>query len=121
MLFGEELLQFANFGRSFTSVFRIMLGDFDWDSMAVVGRMEAGLWFWTFMLLVNLIMLNMLLAIIMDVYTQVKGGIGDEAQTVFRQVIDMFARAREEQAKRQLPLSQILQVLDPTTLDVADD
>ena len=30
----------------------------------------------------NLIMLNMLLAIIMDVYTEVKGGIGSDAETL---------------------------------------
>merc|ERR1712003_584610 len=66
-------------------------------------------------------MLNMLLAIIMDVYTQVKGGIGDRAQTVSSQVFDMLRRFREEQSGHQFSLEHILTVLDPTTLDAADD
>merc|ERR1740130_2141465 len=50
----------------------IMIGDFDFAELGAEHPLTAVLWFWTYMILVALIMLNMLLAIIMDVYTEVK-------------------------------------------------
>jgi len=49
-----------------------MFGTFDWQSMRVVGRVEAGIWFWMFMLLVSLILLNMFMAIVLDAYEHVR-------------------------------------------------
>merc|ERR1719158_1398908 len=72
ILWGQEQDDFTNFGRASNAVFRIMLGDYDWDELTRVGRQQAGLWFWAFTWLVNLIMLNMLLAIVMDVYAKAK-------------------------------------------------
>merc|ERR1719453_1524741 len=92
ILFGEELVDFANFGRSTNAVFRLMLGDFDWEALYHVGRPHASLWFWSFTWLVNLIMLNMLLAIIMDIYTDVKGNIGHSAETMLSQAIEIIQR-----------------------------
>merc|ERR1719230_1036419 len=45
ILFGQELNEFANLGRALNTVFRCLLGDFDWDEMNDVGRLEAGIWF----------------------------------------------------------------------------
>merc|ERR1719230_1772918 len=49
-----------------------MIGDFDFQELSAENPLTAVLWFWSYMILVALIMLNMLLAIIMDVYTEVK-------------------------------------------------
>merc|ERR1719321_850565 len=49
-----------------------MMGDFDWDELSRQHRGSAFFWFCSYMVLVYLIMLNMLLAIVMDVYTGVK-------------------------------------------------
>merc|ERR1719487_1514337 len=93
ILFGQELFEYANFGRSLNTCWRILLGDFDWERMNDVGRLEAGIWFWTFTILVLQVMLNMLLAVIMDVYTEVKSSIG-EAETLLSQSIEIFERFR---------------------------
>jgi hypothetical protein len=114
------MLEFANFGRSMTTIFRILLGDFSWDSMNRIGRMQANVWFWTFMWLVNLTMLNMLLAIIMDVYTEVKGSIGSNAETLWSQTQEIFHRWRAIKTGREVSLSSTLEVLDPTHLDEQD-
>merc|ERR1711970_1534161 len=66
-LFGEELEDFAHIDRAANSCWRLLLGDFDWDSFRKVGRMEASIYFVSFSILVMQIMMNMLLAVIMDV------------------------------------------------------
>jgi hypothetical protein len=112
LLFGQEMADFANFGRSLNTVFRIMMGDFDWAAMSVVGRQQAGFWFWGFTWLVNLIMLNMLLAIVMDVYTQVKGRIPGDAETMWSQVAEIVHRWGEIRSGRQIRLESILDALE---------
>jgi hypothetical protein len=71
-LFGRANSDFMNLTFAMMSCFRAMMGDFDWDELSRQHRGSAFLWFATFMVLVYLIMLNMLLAIVMDVYTGVK-------------------------------------------------
>jgi len=117
ILFGQELEYFANFMRSFHSVFRTLLGDFDWETLHSVGRPQAYIWFWLFIWLVNLVMLNMLLAIIMDVYTDVKGSIGSKAKTLWEQSYQIYVRNREVRSGKCLSLTKILQTLDPTDLE----
>eukprot|EP00747_Dinoflagellata_sp_TGD_P051064 gnl/TRDRNA2_/TRDRNA2_147137_c0_seq1.p1 gnl/TRDRNA2_/TRDRNA2_147137_c0~~gnl/TRDRNA2_/TRDRNA2_147137_c0_seq1.p1 ORF type:complete len:331 (+),score=31.19 gnl/TRDRNA2_/TRDRNA2_147137_c0_seq1:131-994(+) len=121
ILFGQELLEFANFGRSTNTVFTMMLGDFDWGRMQRVGRAQAGFWFWTFHLLLNLLLLNMLLAIIMDIYTEVKGDIGGEAETLFSQAGEIWQRFHQVRRGHRLAMKSILEALDPTPLDDDDD
>mmetsp|Transcript_7419 Transcript_7419/g.16971 ORF Transcript_7419/g.16971 Transcript_7419/m.16971 type:complete len:897 (+) Transcript_7419:48-2738(+) len=121
ILWGQELKDYANVGRSVHSTFRMMLGDFDWEPMYSVGRPQAYLWFWCFMWLVNLTMLNMLLAIIMDVYTDVKGSIGSGAETLWSQTIEILHRWRLVHSGRAVALSKVLKALDPTDLDEDDE
>jgi hypothetical protein len=58
-----------------------------------VGRLEAGAWFWTFMVLLSFVLLNMLIAIVMDAYSEVKDAAKDsetmweEIKTVSKQTI----------------------------------
>merc|ERR1712048_1430664 len=63
---------FSQMSFALQSCFLIMLGDFDYAELSNEHLYTAAIWFLTFMILVSLIMLNMLLAIIMDVYSEVK-------------------------------------------------
>jgi len=119
ILWGQEEEDFANFGRAMHTIFRIMLGDFEWEELREVGRPQAYLWFWTFQWLVVLIMLNMLLAIIMDVYTEVKSHIG-RAETLWSQSHEIYRRWRNVRTGRAKSLKYILKMLDPTDLDEDD-
>merc|ERR1719353_804190 len=71
-LFGRANAEFMNLEFAIMTCFRAMMGDFDWDELSRQHRGSAFIWFSGFMVLVYLIMLNMLLAIVMDVYTGVK-------------------------------------------------
>ncbi len=61
--------------------------------MQEVGRRLAGVWFWIFMLVMVVILLNMLLAILMDTYTEAKQNAGN-AQTLQKQISEMIRRRR---------------------------
>lgn len=121
ILFGQEILHFANFGRAIATTFRILMGEVDWEEMTRVGRFRANAWFWTFMLLLQFTMLNMLLAIVMDVYTEVKGSMGKDAETLWSQACEIYTRMRAVQAGKELRFKHILRALDPTDLDDEDE
>lgn len=72
LLFGGSLEQWSRLGKATGSTFRALVGDFAFEEMQYVAPVSSLVWFWTFMLLMGLIMLNMLLAIVLDVYNTVK-------------------------------------------------
>merc|ERR1712226_1173500 len=90
VLFGQELEEFSSFGRSLNSVWRIGLGDFDWEPLRGMDRPTVAIWFWSFSWIINLMLLNMLLAIIIDHYTEVRGEIGPDTETVFSQAVEIM-------------------------------
>eukprot|EP00928_Gymnodinium_smaydae_P025315 TRINITY_DN20208_c0_g1_i1.p1 TRINITY_DN20208_c0_g1~~TRINITY_DN20208_c0_g1_i1.p1 ORF type:complete len:945 (-),score=150.40 TRINITY_DN20208_c0_g1_i1:298-3132(-) len=119
VLFGQDLEVFATVDRAADSAFHVLLGDFDWEHMREVGRAPAIVWFWSFMWLVNMVLLNMLLAIVMDVYTEVKGNIGSNAETLWSQANEIFRRWRERRAGRRVGLPYILRCVNPDSEFVA--
>jgi hypothetical protein len=97
---------FATFGRSAHSRFLVLLGDFDWDDMNEVGRVEAAIWFWSFTVLVLWVMPNMLLAIVMDTYMEVKGRIGS-AETVVSQAREVWRRGAQRRRGERVGLIEM--------------
>merc|ERR1719326_654198 len=88
-----------------------MMGDFDWTVMGATGRVVAGIWFWIFMILIVLLMLNMLLAIVMDAYSEVKQQAGN-AETLFTEIKQTYVRWKGIRRKQLVPLSHVLKALD---------
>merc|ERR1719277_2932206 len=82
LFFGQDLFEFTTIFRAIHTCFRTMFGDWDWESMEQVRRSIAMVWFSIFMLLMVMILLNMLLAIIMENYMKVKQKISDPALAV---------------------------------------
>merc|ERR1719253_1603769 len=81
--------------------------------MQNAGRLPAIIWFWIFMMLVNMVMLNMLLAVIMDVYTEVRGAIGSHAETLWSQSWEIFRRRRELRLGNRVSLEHVQHHIDP--------
>jgi hypothetical protein len=105
-LFGREVDGFSNIQRSINTCFLVLMGDFDVESMQQVGRVMTGVWFWSFMILVLLIMLNMLLAIIMDTYTNVKGQISS-SETLCEQASELVRRWLQKRRGHRVSLQYI--------------
>jgi len=93
VIFGSKIRAFRNQDRSFFYCWRILLGDFDVEEMEAVDYLYANLWFLAFQIMVMMILLNMLLAIIMDTYGSVVGDGKDK--TIWAQVRDSVNTVRE--------------------------
>jgi len=107
LLFGQNTEEFADFFRGFFTAFRVMFGDWDWVAMKEVGRYPWAVpWFWLFMMTIAVVLLNMLLAILMDAYTEVKNDIED-AQTLPTQVSEMIRRHRQSKRNERVKLNDI--------------
>ncbi|CAK0850362.1 unnamed protein product, partial [Prorocentrum cordatum] len=125
VLFGEELVEFATLPRAITSTFHCLLGNLvgqeqlpdDEFPMARAGQLEAALWLWSFCWIINLIMLNMLLAIVMDTYASVVSNMPADAETLTSQAVEIATRLWHQVKWKYAPLEKILSVVDPITLD----
>eukprot|EP00931_Biecheleriopsis_adriatica_P041280 TRINITY_DN23616_c0_g2_i1.p1 TRINITY_DN23616_c0_g2~~TRINITY_DN23616_c0_g2_i1.p1 ORF type:complete len:1029 (+),score=157.39 TRINITY_DN23616_c0_g2_i1:195-3089(+) len=107
ILFGRSIPDFATFDRATDTSFHILLGDWDWREMRDIGRIRASLWFWTFIWLMHLLMFNMLLAIMMDVYTDTRGSLDADAETLWSQFLEIWQRWRRTRAGLRLTLNQV--------------
>jgi len=106
VLFGREVDEFSHLERSILTCFSILMGDFNIAAMDQTGRWLMTLWFTTFMGLVLLTVLNMLLAIIMDCYTRVKGQISS-SETLCEQAFELFRRWRQNMRRERVSLYHI--------------
>ncbi|CAE7436604.1 pkd2 [Symbiodinium natans] len=68
LLFGQDVEDFSTWDRACITCFRTLLGEWDWEQLESVGRVLAAIWLWCFVVLVVLVLLNMVLAILMDAY-----------------------------------------------------
>merc|ERR1719387_3042703 len=93
-----------------------MMGDFDWEEINVVGRYEAFCWFATFNIVVVLLMLNMLLAIVMNAYDSVKQSLG-KAETLWAELQQGFNRWVGQRKGLIIPLTDVLAALKNRTPD----
>eukprot|EP00746_Dinoflagellata_sp_MGD_P079359 gnl/MRDRNA2_/MRDRNA2_31720_c0_seq1.p1 gnl/MRDRNA2_/MRDRNA2_31720_c0~~gnl/MRDRNA2_/MRDRNA2_31720_c0_seq1.p1 ORF type:complete len:1604 (+),score=291.19 gnl/MRDRNA2_/MRDRNA2_31720_c0_seq1:146-4957(+) len=124
VLFGRRLKGFSTFQKSFGSCFAIACGDFDWNVLSKEHVVTTTLWFWSFMILVFMIMLNMVLAIVMDVYTSVrvdavKGdpiwvNVFEVAQKAKLYPVHVYHKITKQEASSQQEVSdkQIIQALN---------
>lgn len=72
LLFGRRMWAFSTLKTSMMTCFRIMIeSEYPWDDLAAQDYITAGIWSWTFIMLVAILMINMVLAIILDVYNEV--------------------------------------------------
>jgi len=110
--FGKERAEFATTDRAAYTCFTILMGEFDWGALTAIGRLEAALWFVPFMILIFLVLLNMLLAIIMDTYTEVKGKLNN-AETLVSQTSEIYRRYRQRKAGKRVSLQQCLGAFAP--------
>lgn len=91
LLFGKRIEQFATIQGSVGVCFRILMeGEYDWPDLSEEHTWTSGFWVWTFMFLLVMLMLNMVLAIILDVYTEMRKKSG-QSETVWETVMNYIA------------------------------
>eukprot|EP01012_Entosiphon_sulcatum_P069175 TRINITY_DN9981_c0_g1_i2.p1 TRINITY_DN9981_c0_g1~~TRINITY_DN9981_c0_g1_i2.p1 ORF type:complete len:816 (+),score=133.12 TRINITY_DN9981_c0_g1_i2:482-2929(+) len=72
LLYGDSVDRFRSMGRSFGSLFRMVLGDFTYDDLNDVNREYTSAFFYLFILIMWLILLNMVIGIIAEGFTNAK-------------------------------------------------
>jgi hypothetical protein len=96
ILFGRRMNGFSTFEKAFGTCFAIACGDFDWGALSYENYLTATMWFWSFMVLIFLVMLNMVLAIVMDVYTSVRAE-AINGEPIWVSLFDMGKKAKDYQ------------------------
>eukprot|EP01006_Ploeotia_vitrea_P052954 TRINITY_DN67743_c10_g2_i1.p1 TRINITY_DN67743_c10_g2~~TRINITY_DN67743_c10_g2_i1.p1 ORF type:complete len:784 (-),score=92.18 TRINITY_DN67743_c10_g2_i1:838-3189(-) len=72
-LFGTSMWDWRNLNTSFSTLLRMLLGDFDYPAMREENRFLAWLFFFSFVILGLFLLLNFIIAIIADAFAEVNG------------------------------------------------
>lgn len=106
LIFGQDIEAYCDLQRATYTVFRFMFGEWDWSEMDEGTQWISAVWFWTFVLVMSVILLNFLLAILMDSYAEVKESSMDE-QDLMTQIDTMMRRRNQNKAKERVKLNFI--------------
>ncbi|CAJ1372839.1 unnamed protein product [Effrenium voratum] len=93
IMFGRRMQAFSTPLSGFAMCLQLaMEGEYDWQGMSSEDWFITLLWCWIYMVLLVMVMLNMVLAIIMDVYAEVRRQQG-ETMSMFQHCTYLFKRA----------------------------
>jgi len=93
-IFGRRMEEFSSYQRALGECFKMLTeGEYDWPALAAEHYWTAAFWTWTFMLLLVLLMLNMVLAIVLDVYTDMRKRLG-QSESVWATFVGVLLRIR---------------------------
>jgi len=70
MLFGSEIQDYSTLLTTLNTMFRVMLGDFDYEELQTINALFAMVWFILFQVIVFMIMLNVFIAIISESFCE---------------------------------------------------
>eukprot|EP00759_Apiculatamorpha_spiralis_P053816 PhF_6_TR643/c0_g1_i1/m.896/K04990/PKD2L1; polycystin 2L1 len=70
-LFGLGVWDFRSIDASYSTLMRMLLGDFDYESLKVENRVLAGMFFWAFIILGLFCLLNFLIGVLMEAFGKV--------------------------------------------------
>jgi hypothetical protein len=91
-VFGKDLQSFYNFVTTSESVMGLLLGSFDYREIEYVQPIIGPIFFFTFMVFGNFIIMNMFLTIIMDVFAEAKEQVGGGDDSDEFEVVDYMIR-----------------------------
>jgi len=112
VLFGGSVDHFADIERAFNSCYRIVLGDMLWEDLRrKAGPLPATVWVISFCFINAFVLLNMLLAVVLDCYMEVKGRVGSACETLPEQAQETLRRWWRNKKGQRMTVSQILEQL----------
>jgi hypothetical protein len=118
LLFGNDMMHFNSMGASINTCFMCLLGDFGWysDLTEVIEDLGSGIpywvvavFFWSFMIFTTLVLMNMLLAIVMDNYVTIMTRLETQpdAPAIWVQTQRYFDRRKKYKNGKWIPLLTI--------------
>lgn len=94
LLFGSQVKDFSTFLNAFFTLFRIILGDFDFNQLEQANRILGPIFFMLFVFFVFFVLINMFLAIINDTYSEVKSDMANQKNEF--EIADYFKRGYQK-------------------------
>lgn len=79
LIFGTQVKDFSSFESAIFTLFRIILGDFNFHELEAANRVLGPIYFILYVFFVFFVLLNMFLAIINDTYSEVKADISNQS------------------------------------------
>lgn len=112
ILFGNRVKLFSSAGNAIDTCAMMCLGfvlDDVREDMIDAFPVLGVVWIWLFYIVLSILLFNMILAIIFDVYGDVKSKVGD-AETIFEQAKDLFSKKRQamESARRSIKRNSLI-------------
>mmetsp|Transcript_18756 Transcript_18756/g.46699 ORF Transcript_18756/g.46699 Transcript_18756/m.46699 type:complete len:1062 (+) Transcript_18756:270-3455(+) len=107
MVFGPYLSDYRTLGTCFSTLFRVLLGDFDYGSLVEVNPTMAVLLFYSFILMGFMLLMNMLLAIVCDSFADVKGNQTEEDLNFYLNLRDKLSAKAKQLFSRNKELNAI--------------
>ncbi|CAJ1450924.1 unnamed protein product [Effrenium voratum] len=105
--FGREIESFASFDRACLALLEALMGEFSVEEMELSGRPVAFFFFGTYMMAAVLLLLNMLIAILMDVYGQVAAG-SRTSESLWSECWDIMRRGMRKWTGEHTPLADVV-------------
>nr|VZI36668.1 unnamed protein product [Spirometra erinaceieuropaei] len=122
LAFGTQVTDFATFAVSLLTLFRIILGDFDFQALHDANSVLGPLYFLVYIFFVFFVLINMFIAIINDTYLDVKSNLLSQPSEV--QMKSFFKKRLKEIRKKtkqnKAQLQEIQNVLDAVDTDEKD-
>ncbi|CAK4079530.1 unnamed protein product [Aphanomyces euteiches] len=92
LLFGEKLEQFSTIGYTTVTVVNMLFGQFDLEAVFEVDYLIALVWYWCTMIVLFLVLFNMLLAIVLAAFDQVRDVNSDAPSRSVRKEFSIIAK-----------------------------
>eukprot|EP00930_Biecheleria_cincta_P066113 TRINITY_DN5210_c0_g1_i1.p1 TRINITY_DN5210_c0_g1~~TRINITY_DN5210_c0_g1_i1.p1 ORF type:complete len:805 (+),score=138.69 TRINITY_DN5210_c0_g1_i1:124-2538(+) len=109
LMFGRRMECFATFGASLGCSFRMAQeGEYEWAEFKKEYYWPSAIWVWTFILFINILFINLVLAIILDVYNEVRAAektnepIWETLNQFWHRLIHMRSWTRESRIDEKL-------------------
>ena len=115
-VFSKDLPEFYNFVATCETVMGILLGAFDYLSIAEAAPVLGPLFFFSFMVFGTFILMNMFLTIVLDVFSEVKESI-DEQENEYEIVDFMIRRFRKFTGMQPNKISVTEETPDKTNIE----
>lgn len=98
LIFGTQVKDFSSFENAIFTLFRIILGDFNFHELEQANRVLGPIYFILYVFFVFFVLLNMFLAIINDTYSEVKADISSQKNEF--EVADYFKKGYQKMLEK---------------------
>mmetsp|Transcript_24548 Transcript_24548/g.53408 ORF Transcript_24548/g.53408 Transcript_24548/m.53408 type:complete len:791 (-) Transcript_24548:33-2405(-) len=108
-VFGKRLEEFSDIKSAIGYCFKILVEtEYDWPELSEEHYWTTGLWVWSFMVFLAMLMLNMVLAIVLDVYSEQRKSAG-KSESITETIMSIWTIFRNRE--RWLGTRKIMDVM----------